>query len=96
MASTQALTDIVEMKKLQQFFEQEALKRFKQIKGEIDEVLVPTLASWQDPVGKDFQTKYQTRVEKIQDDMQNLINPLTIYLENQARLLEGQYLDTNF
>lgn len=93
MAKTQALTDVEELRKLQQYFENEALTRFKQIKGEIDEVLAPTLASWQDPVGRDFQTKYQNRVENIQENMQNWINPLTKYLEDQAGQLESEYLN---
>ena len=93
MAKIQALTDVEELKKLQQYFEEEALRRFEKIKKEIDEVLSPTLASWQDPVGQDFGNKYQGRVKNIQENMKNLINPLTTYLQTQAQELERNYLN---
>lgn len=95
MANTQALTNVDGLRKLQQYFIEEALSRFNKIKGEIDEVLTPTLASWQDPVGQDFQNKYQNRVENIQENMQNWIDPLTRYLEDQAGQLEREYLNTD-
>lgn len=95
MADTQALTDIGEMIKLQQYFEEDVWNQFNTIKTKLEEVLNPTLASWQDPVGTDFKVKYQDRVKTIQEGMKGFIEPLTTYLGSQAQQLTNNYLDTS-